>query len=769
MTPLILATAMSLIIQAPSTAVKAPEVKSFPLNQVKLTGGPWLNSQEKTEKYLLTLEPERLLHNFRVNAGLEPKAPIYGGWENAGLAGHSLGHYLTACVQAYTASGDSKYKAKIDAVVAGLKECQAARPDGLIEAIPDGDKAWAEIKVGNIRSGGFDLNGMWSPWYTHHKVFMGLIDAYTVLGNKDALVAAEKFADWAIYITKDLTEEQWAKMLRCEYGGMNEAMAKLYDITGKEKYLTLAHKFYDKPNLDPLAQGVDKLAGTHSNTQIPKVIGLATLTETKNGGDYTKSVNFFWDTVVHHHSFVIGGNSDHEYFTLPDKMSDELTTNTCETCCTYNMLKLTNTLFTWDPKPEYLDYYERAHINHILASQNPESGMVTYFFPLLSGAARTYSNPEHDFTCCHGTGMENHTKHQEGVYFHSGTDTLYVAQFVPTELNWRETGLKLKQETSFPSDGKVTLTVLEGSKKSIALKLRHPGWAGAYDIQLNGKTIARSSQASSFETIERKWAKGDVVEFVLPLTVHSEPILGDQDKIAFLYGPTVLAADLGPVDGKDLLTPVVVPDGKAPADYIKKTGDLEFVIEKAGRPGILNLRPLYKIPTNRYAVYFDTFTQARWEKVEQEFRANEARIKDLESRTVDIMRIGEMQPERDHQLTSEKCDNREANGKGFRTPYPGGFFEFQMKVDSKAENELVVTFWVNSRGDRNGSILIDGQEIGKLDIVNTLPNNSFQEVVFAIPLSLTSGKESVKVRFNATATQTAASVSQVRGVRAKIK
>ena len=768
MTPLILATAMSLIVNAPPASTITPELKPFPLSQVKLTGGPWLNSQNKTEAYLLTLEPERLLHNFRKNAGLEPKAPIYGGWESAGLAGHSLGHYLTACAQAYTASGDKRFKEKMDAIVAGLKECQAARPDGLIEAIPDGDKAWAEIRVGNIRSGGFDLNGMWAPWYTHHKVFQGLFDAYAFTGNKDALVIAEKFGDWAIDITKDLTEEQWAKMLRCEYGGINEAMAKLYELTGKEKYLDLAHKFYDLPNLDPLSKGIDRLAGTHSNTQIPKIIGLAKLSEIKNGGDFTSSVEFFWDRVVNHHTFVIGGNSDHEYFTPPDKLNVELTTNTCETCCTYNMLKLTNTLFTWEPKPEYLDYYERAHLNHILASQNPDTGMVTYFFPLISGAARHYSNKEHDFTCCHGSGMENHTKHQEGVYFHSGNDTLYVAQFVPTELEWTETGLKLKQETNFPSDGKVTLTVTAGSKNPIALKLRHPGWAGDYDVKLNGKTITRSTKSNPFDTIERKWEKGDIVEFELPLTIRSESILGDENKIAFLYGPTVLAADLGPNDGKDILTPVVVPDGKAPADYIKKTGDLQFVIENAGRPGKLVLKPLYKIPTNRYAVYFDTFTQPQWEKVEKEFRANEARLKDLESRTVDIMRIGEMQPERDHQLTSEKCDNREANGKGFRTPYPGGFFEFKMRVDSSIQNELIVTFWVNSRGNRNGTITIDGQEIGKLDVVNGLPNNTFQEIAFPIPESLTKGKSSVNVRFSATETQTAASVSQVRGVRVKV-
>lgn len=764
MTPLILALTMSF-----QTASKTPALKQFPLSQVKLTGGPWLNSQQKTEAYLLTIEPERLLHNFRVNSKLEPNAPIYGGWEQMGLAGHSLGHYLTACAQAYSSSSNKAFRDKIDQTIAGLKECQDARPDGLIEAIPNGDKAWDEIRTGNIRSGGFDLNGMWAPWYTHHKVFIGLMDAHTITGNKDALPIAKKFGEWAIDLTKDLTEEQWAKMLRCEYGGMNEALAKLSTLTGEEKFLTLAQKFYDKPNLDPLAQGVDKLAGTHTNTQIPKVIGLATLTETKNGGDYTKSVNYFWDTVTNSHMYAIGGVSNHEYFTPPNALGQELTTNTCETCCTYNMLKLSNTLFTWNPKPEYLDYYERAHINHILPSQNPDSGMVTYFFPLLSGAARTYSNPETDFTCCHGTGMENHTKHQEGAYFYSGKDNLYVAQFLPTELNWQENGLQLKQETDFPTTGKVKLTITSAPKTAITIHLRHPSWAKDYEIKLNGKTHLKSTQPSSFDKISRQWQKGDVIEFELPLTIYSEPILGDKDKIAFLYGPTVLAADLGPTDGKDILTPVVVPDGKSPDQYIKKISNFQFEISDVARPEKLTLRPLYKIPTNRYAVYFDTFTQSKWQAVESEFRSNESRLKDLESRTIDIIRIGEMQPERDHQLTSEKCDIREVNGKGFRTPYPGGFFEFQMKVDPDALNELVVTFWINARGNRAGTLTIDGEEISKLDAVNTLPNNTFQDIAFLIPQKLTQGKQTVKVRFNATESQTSAAVALVRAVRAKVE
>ena len=761
----VLATAMSIPSSSRSALIKPSPVQPFPLSEVQLTGGPWLRAQQMTEQYLLSLEPERLLHGFRKNAGLTPKAPLYGGWEDAGLAGHTLGHYLTACSQAYAASGDVRFKKKTDAIVAGLAECQAARPDGCVSAIPNGDKAWDAIRKGDIRSAGFDLNGLWSPWYTHHKVLAGLMDTYTLTGSRQALEVAKKFADWAVDLTRGLDDAHWQKMLRCEYGGMNEALAELYQLTGADRYLALSRKFYDHASLDPIVAGEDKLAGTHSNTQIPKILGLARLSDTRGGGDYRSAVKFFWDRVVNHHTYVIGGHGDHEYFTAADKLNEELTTNTCETCCTYNMLKLSRQLFSWEPQAQYLDFYERAHLNDILASQDPDTGMVTYFFPLLSGAKREYSDPEHNFTCCHGTGMENHTKHQDGVYYHSGGDCLYVAQFVPSHLHWKETGLEIEQATDFPDSGKVSIKILHGTGKPITVKLRHPGWATAYPVKLNGKQMLLSSDPDTFDSLSRRWKKGDVIEFDMPMAFHSEPILGDTNKLALLYGPTVLAADLGPDDGADLLMPVLIPDGKPADKYLKKTGSEEFSIEDAARPGKLTLRPLYRIVHNRYAVYFDVFTQEKWTTVESAFRAEEARIKDLDSRTVDIMRVGEMQPERDHHLTSERCDAREANGKGFRTPFANGYFEFDLKVDPKASIDLVVTYWINNRGIRAGALSVDGQIVSDFSAVNALPNNTFQDISYTIPRGLTGGKDHVRIRFSGSVDRAAASVSKVRAVR----
>lgn len=741
------------------------KAEPFPLGQVKLLDGPFAIANQATTRYLLQIDPDRLLHSFRKHSGLEPKAPIYGGWENMGLAGHSLGHYLTACAQEFAATGDVRFKEKIDYVVSEFVACQKSRPDGYLGAMPDGDRVWAEVKRGEIRSGGFDLNGLWAPWYTHHKVFAGLLDAHALAGNKDALDVAKKFADWAIDTTKDLTPELWEKMLACEYGGMNESLAELYARTRDKTYLDLARKFYDKRVLGPLAKGENSLPGKHSNTQIPKIIGLARLYEITGSEADQKTARFFWETVVRHHTYVIGGNSNHEYLGLPDELSDALSSNTAETCNTYNMLRLTRHLFMQDPKPEYAGYYERAHLNHILASINPESGMVTYFMPLGSGTARDYSNEEHSWTCCHGTGLENHTKHADSIYFRR-KDELMVNLFIPSELDWKERGLTFRMETDFPRDGRVKITV-KGSG-SLAVSVRHPAWCDDnLTLRVNGEEAASSSRPGSYATLKRDWKDGDVLEFELPMKLRTEAMPDNPKRIALLWGPLVMAADLGARRGDAPRIPVLVTDGKPLAEWLVRDGEtMVWKTKGVGRPDELIFRPFYDHVRNRYAVYFDDYTQADWDRAEAEFRAEEARQRDLAERTVDSMRIGEMQPERDHDLKSERNDVRQANGRSFRTPMGGGWMEFDMKVDAVAANELVITYWGNERTRPDFEILVDGVKIAdeKLD---GRPRNVFFDVTYALPVSATKGKEKVRVRFQGKGNAWAGSLAGARVVRAK--
>lgn len=763
---------LALFAMTVPTTLPRPIAVPFPLSAVTVTGGPFEAAHERTAAYLLELDPQRLLVGFRANSGLPSKEEIYGGWETGGLSGHSLGHYLTACAQEFARTGDKRYKAKIDETVTGLANCQRARPDGFLMAFrfDEGfdrarlDKIWSEVSKGEIRSGGFDLNGMWSPWYVHHKVLAGLLDANALAGNKEALTVAEQFADWAISITKNLNDEQWQKMLGCEYGGMNESLAELANRTHQPKYLELAKKFYDHRVLDPLKEGTDDLAGKHSNTQIPKVIGLARLYELTGDPADARASETFWNAVVHHHTYAIGGNSNGEYLGPPDDLAGRLSSNTCETCNTYNMLKLTRQLFGWKPSAAAMDYYEQAYFNHILASQDPDSGGVTYFMPLGTGTHRDYSDKFDNFTCCHGTGMENHTKHGDTVYFHSGGEKLWVNLYMPTELTWKEAHTQIKMDTAFPDDAKVRLTIEEGNAP-FEMLLRHPGWAkGAIDFKVNGTVVATSSTPSSYVSIKRKWAKGDVLTFTLPMSLHEIPMPDTSKRVALAYGPIVLAADLGSADQPMPRAPVLVTDNRPIADWVRPVGGLNFEIASASRPSTMHLEPFWKVHHHRYGVYFDQFTQQEWDLAEVEYRAEEVRMKDLEARTIDQMTLGEMQPERDHNLKSERNDVRDVNGRNFRTAMAGGWFEFDVKVDGDKPNTLVITYWGNDRLKPDFAIQLDGTELVSEQLTGK-PQNKFFNVEYVLPVGLTHGKSKVTIRVQSHEGKSGPSVAEARTVR----
>ncbi|MCL2711230.1 MAG: glycoside hydrolase family 127 protein, partial [Planctomycetaceae bacterium] len=438
-----------LTVPAGILAEERIQIKPFDLSQVRLLDSPFKEAQDKDAKYLLSVNADALLAKFRSNAGLEPKAEHYAGWEKDSIAGHSLGHYLSAVAMMYAATGDPQFSERTEYIVDQLEECQIAGKDGLISAIPNDRRVFAEISRGDIRSQGFDLNGLWVPWYSLHKVYAGLLDAYDHCGNEKALDVAKKFADWAIDITKDLSEEQFIRMIRCEFGGMNDSLYQLYRITGEEKYFQLAERFYDAVILDPFAEGRDALPGRHGNTQFPKVIGLAQSYELTGNEKHRCITEFFWDCVVNHHTYVTGGNTMGEHFGPPDKLNDRLDGATTETCNTYNMLKMTRHLYMWTGETKYFDYYERGLFNHILASIDRSEDMnklFTYFVPLRSGGYRTYSSAFDDWTCCHGTGMENHAKYGDSIYFHGrerGKDVLYINLWIPSVLDWKEKGIKV--------------------------------------------------------------------------------------------------------------------------------------------------------------------------------------------------------------------------------------------------------------------------------------------------------------------------------------
>ena len=319
------------------------------MTDIKLLDGPFLHATELDIKTLLNYEPDRLLARFYTEAGLKPKADHYMGWENESLAGHSLGHYLSACSMMYQTTGDKRFLERVNYIVDELKFLQDSDGAGYIGAFPNGKRVFEdEVAKGDIRSKGFDLNGIWSPFYTQHKILAGLRDAYRYCGNKKALEVEKKFADWIGRIVTPLNDDQIQNMLRCEYGGINETLADLYADTGDEKYLRLSELFYDKAILDSLKAGRDVLPGKHCNTNIPKLIGLSRIYELTGDTSDRKAAEFFWHTVVSHHSYVTGGNGNKEYFGPADSLRNRLGPETTESCNVYNMLKLTEHLFEWE-------------------------------------------------------------------------------------------------------------------------------------------------------------------------------------------------------------------------------------------------------------------------------------------------------------------------------------------------------------------------------------------------------------------------------------
>lgn len=754
------------MIQAPLNPPSVP-VSPFDLKAVRLLDSRFKQAMDTNEKVLLALDPDRFLHNFRKHAGLTPKGKIYGGWESQGVAGQSLGHYITALSQHYRATGNERFKMRIAYIVRELAECQKKRKTGYVGGIPDEDRIWKEVGRGEIRSQGFDLNGGWVPWYTLHKLFAGLLDAHALTNDAQALEVVKGLGDWTYNLTKNLDEGQWQRMLACEHGGMNEAFAELFHRTGDPRFLELSQKFRHRAILDPLAAQRDELAGKHANTQIPKVIGLARRYELTGETQERTAAEFFWDRIVNHHSYVIGGNSNHEHLGAPDRLNDRLSASTAETCNTYNMLKLTRHLFAWEPKAAYGDFYERALYNHILSSQNPKDGMVCYFIPLATGEHRTHSTLEDSFWCCVGTGYENHTKYGDSIYFHVGREKLFVSLFVPSELDFADAKVKLRQETAYPNDGKVKLTVTEGGPSDFALAIRHPGWAtDGMAIRVNGNELPRSKAAGSYVTLQRTWQKGDVVELDMPMKLRTESMPDNAKRIALLYGPLVLAADLGPVDAPYPRTPVLVPGDRPIEEWLKPVeGTLaEFEVTDAARPSALRFRPFNSIHQNRYAVYLDTFTDAEWQAAEAEFRAEEARLKDLEARTTDLFRVGEMQPERDHNLQGERTSAGDALGRKYRHAENGGWFSFEMAVDDTTPNDLILTLWGSDGAGRDFDVKVDGQTIFTHRLSAAHPNKFF-DTQHEIPMDLTRGKKKVTIRLQAHPGKTAGGLFGARMVK----
>ena len=749
----------------------AVRVSPFAFSKVKLLDSPFKQAMERNARYLLALDADRLLHNTRKYAGLEPKGKIYGGWEAKGIAGHTLGHYLTALAQQYAATGDARFRERLDYIVGEMAECQKLYGDGYIGALPPLElETLRGFKNGKVEfDGSFNFKGgAWVPWYTQHKILAGLKDAWVLGGNNAAKMVALRLADWIDDVTRGLSNEQLQKMLRVEHGGMSETLADLYALTGDAKYLSAARRFYHEAIMRPLAEGRDELAGKHANTQIPKVIGEARLFEVDGDPKDRTIAEYFWNRVVRHHSYVIGGNSEHEHFGQPDRLAKRTGQATAETCNTYNMLRLTRHLFGWQPRSEYFDFYERALYNHILASQEPRRGMFAYFMTMRAGHFKTYSTPEDSFWCCVGSGLENHSKYNDSIYFHTENE-LYVNLFIPSRLEWAEKGFVLEQRTAYPKSDRVEFVFTPRREVALNLKIRAPRWAaGAIKFRLNGKPVKAFVSAEGYAEINRAWRRGDRLEATIPMSVRTESMPDDPNKRAFLYGPLVLAGDLGAVAGGDEIfyaidqwdnfrqptareVPVLVTASRDLTRFVQRANSRELLfrtVKLSSSSREITLRPFNEIFYNYYNVYWDVLTPGEFAARKAALKAEAERQARIDARTIDEYRPGEQQSEVDHAAAGEKTSVGEHQYRKLRHATGGGWFSFVAKIDPNAPVELSCSYWGGETGNRTFDILVDGAIIATQTLSRDKPD-SFFDVTYKIPAELTRGKTKIEVRFQA--------------------
>ncbi|GAA0309683.1 hypothetical protein GGQ92_001291 [Gracilibacillus halotolerans] len=758
------------------------------MENTKLLNGLFKQSQEKGKKYLVDLDVDRLMAPCYEAVNQTPKKERYGGWEQQSIAGHSLGHWLSAAAVMYHATEDVKLKEKLIYALEEMEKVQSNDPDGYLSGFPR--KCFDEVFSGDFEVAHFSLGGSWVPWYSIHKIYAGLIDVYQYTGMEKALQIVLGMADWAYKGLSRLTHDQFQRMLICEFGGMNEVFADLYKITEDLRYLELAEKFYHEAILDPLSEEKDELEGKHANTQIPKVIGVAKLYNITGKEKYRKIAEYFWEQVVKYRTYVIGGNSIREHFGLEN--TEELGVLTTETCNTYNMLLLTELIFDWNRQAKYYDFYERGLYNHILASQDPESGMKTYFVSSEPGHFKVYHSHDNSFWCCTGTGMENPARYNSRI-FQLLDESFYIHLFIPATWKSNRHGMAVKQETDFPYSNRVTLTVEEANGLEMEWRIREPYWLnGEMTITLNGEPLDYTMK-DGYVSFVRGWQKGDRIEFHVPMNLHLYRAKDTQYKSALLYGPIVLAGALGRENfpESDILddhlalnnhplieVPSLVANPNNLTEWIEIVDKerLLFETKAIGQPGNrkLKLKPFYDIHHERYTIYWNLMKDEEYKSFVDKDADRKVYLQRI---TVDQVTPHEQQPEVEHRLLESNSHSDYLNvvHKGYRMAKDNGFFSYEMKVEKDLPMYLAVTYY-GSEGTlfepgghfvRDFNIKLDGEVIANQIVEFEKPGELFT-VNYEIPQELTKNKDSVRVEFAAEANKATASVFEVRIVKEKI-
>jgi len=665
-----------------------------------------------------------------------------------------------------------------------LEKCQQKNGNGYIGGVPGSKELWQEIAQGKIDAGSFSLNKKWVPWYNIHKVYAGLVDAYTLTGNDKAKKMLIQLSDWCLTLTANLSDAQIQEILRSEHGGMNEVFADVAAITGDKKYLTLAQKFSHKTILDPLLENKDVLNGMHANTQIPKVIGFMRVAEVSGDKNWANAANFFWNTVVNNRTISIGGNSVREHFNPATDFSSMLESREGpETCNSYNMLKLSKHLFLANPSSKYMDYYERTTYNHILSSQHPDGGFV-YFTPIRPRHYRVYSEAQQSFWCCVGSGLENHGKYGELIYAHD-QQNLYVNLFIPSTLNWKEKGISLTQNTKFPFEEQSSIILTLKKAQQFAIKFRYPSWVenGQLKIKVNNQEMNLVKDQNSYVSIERKWKSGDVISILLPMQNKTEQLPDKSDWVSFVRGPIVLAAITDTTDLKGLTAddsrmghiasgaiypiedaPLLVSNNQHLASSLKAVAKKPFTFSASDlmyqeKYKELQLVPFFQIHDARYMLYWPYTTKEKLPEIQKAMKEREEAQMQLEAITLDVVTAGEQQPESDHNFKGEKTDTGTFKERHYRNGK--GWFSYDLKNNDLEAKNLRITYFGADK-NKNFDVFVNEILVASINMEGT-EGNQFIDKIIELPTEILNAKNKIlQVQFKAKPNSSITGIYEVR-------
>jgi hypothetical protein len=725
--------------------------------------GPFKESQDAEAKNLLALDMDRLLAPFLIESGLTPKGLPYLGWETNTLPGVALSFYLSGSARLYMSTGNVEFLNRINYALAELEVCQQ-KNEGYILGTKNGKKIFSRVeKEGCFPEFGHWQDGEGTPYYSLEKLMSGLRDVYRICHIQKALQISTNLGNWFYKHMSLVNDVELQKLMRTEYGGINWVLSDLYADTGDNRFLELSKRWQDNITVVPTVQGKDVLNGVHANMQIPKYSGLAARYPfTGEAGDLF-GASFFWENVVYHHTYATGGNSESEFFGPKDSLSHRLTPFTAENCNSYNMLRLTSLLFQIEPRVEYADYFERTLFNHILAAQNTTDSKICYFLPLLPGATRVYHKLE-DFSCCVCSALDSYTRHAEYIYSHSDS-AIYVNLFIASELDFKEKGIAIKQETSFPDKDITTLTINCKNAVRMDLCIRNPYWANnGVIIKINGKQQKIAASKDGYFHIQRNWLNADVVEVHLPMNLRKESMPDDKNMIALFYGPILLAANLNENEGNALLkgevAPALVPEKLPLSKWLKPTGVPLTFTTTVLKPTPVEVIPFFRKKTGPYSVYWQKLSENEWMQRESVKQQKMEEEKKLDLATIDRVTACNNISEKNHNLTGTSWAGH-GNGSiygqdGILADWcwrisSSGSFGYDMVVSDSERNTLFCRFM--GRGCYESwrfRISIDEVPI-KTYIQDKLEVEAYSVVAwhttYPIPAELTKGKKKVTIMF----------------------